>query len=720
MTDLPSSLGIEAVELLSEGGPSVTVRVTGRWRRRRGEPRGQAMLVVDGPSGLQRFLAMPEPPSLAGAAPGTWRMSFSVPATLAPSLPGRTFLQVGGIVAPLPIGEVSFRPAGAEPAPPEAPAAAVPSAAPVDPDLLEARRARSSELAAESARRRAAELAAEVQRLERELGDAREETARLRSSIVDRERQLRATEQHVHSEEALRVDLEQELSRRTRAARHDLATLHERVAELERELTRMRRAVDEAGHLAAAAEAARAEAERRLAEPPAPAPAAPPPAPVAPAPASTPSAEASARASSLRREFELRGATPAPPPPTASPPPPDHAGDRLALRQEAAMTEVRAAHAGADAERVEAVERELAVAREEVATLREELAAQREEVEAQRARTARAYEAIEFVRGELRQLRAAPPAQGSSIQASAVPGPTSAAAPAAGPVQPERLSEALARLRERTPPAAADPADEPAAAEPTSLPAPPSAPDRPVRPWLGDVFRSLAAQDPTMAGHLLLALLPAQRAADPRPIAYDLVLSDVLSAHVTVDRARTYVEIDPTTRPLTEVDFQLVGDLARTVRLLTAGPVRRRLGPLAPGRRMARLRGDRGRLASLDRLIEARLTLVELAAAGVELDPLLALTVAALMIEPEWTAGERFTLAHQPPGDPAPDSYLHVRDGRPPLASVEAPHGPVASVLESPAGDLLGVLAGVNEARQLGEARPLALLRQWLDRAQSG
>src|SRR3984885_14369675 len=165
MTDLPSSLGIEAVELLSAGGRSVTVRVTGRWRRRRAEMRGQATLVVEGPAGRQRFLAMPEPPSLTGAAPGTWRMSFSVPAALAPSLPGRTFLQLGGVMVPLPIGDVVLAGEAAEEP---------------DQDLLEARRVRSSELAAESARRRAAELAAQVEGVEHDLDAARREAQRRR------------------------------------------------------------------------------------------------------------------------------------------------------------------------------------------------------------------------------------------------------------------------------------------------------------------------------------------------------------------------------------------------------------------------------------------------------------------------------------------------------------------------------------------------------------
>jgi hypothetical protein len=66
-----------------------------------------------------------------------------------------------------------------------------------------------------------------------------------------------------------------------------------------------------------------------------------------------------------------------------------------------------------------------------------------------------------------------------------------------------------------------------------------------------------------------------------------------------------------------------------------------------------------------------------------------------------------------------PDAYLHIRDGRPPLASAEPPHGPVATILESPADEVLGALAGANGA-PVGEEHPLSLLRLWLDRAQSG
>jgi hypothetical protein len=715
MTDLPSSLGIEAVELLVDGESrpprSVTVRVIGRWRRRRPELRGQAILVVETEAGRQRFLAMPEPPSLTGAAPGTWRMSFSVPTALASSLPGRTFLQLGGVMVPLPIGEVAL---------------AGESARPADPDLLEARRARSSELAAESARRRAAELAAEVQRLEHELAQAHEESERLRTSIAQRDRRLRAVEQHAHAEQALRADLEEELTRRTRGARHDLAALHQRVGDLERELVRMRRAVDEAGHLASAAEAGRREAERRLAEP---APAVPPPPPSPPAPAP----ESANRVASIRRELELSRAAPGPPAPAAQPSA-QRAGDHIALRQEATMADLRIAGGAADAERVTVLEGELARAHEEVRALREnveahrgeveaqraELDAQRAENEAQRRRTARAYEAIDLVRGELRQLRTSAPAAPAPGPAAVPPEPPSPAAPAAGPVQPERLSEALARLRERTPVISVEEEAEAARAPEPAQPQPPSV-ERPVKPWLGHVFRELTKQDASTAGHLLLTLLPAQRAADPHPVAYDLVLSDVLCAHVTVDSTAAHVDLDPTTRPLAEVDFELVGDLASIARLLAAGRLRRRLGRFVPGRRTARVRGDRRRVAALDRLIEAPLTLPQLGAAGVAFDPLLAMTVASLMIDPEWTAGERFVLAHREPQNTAPDAFLHVRDGRPVLASADPPQSRISSTIICPAAELIGVIGGsITAAEVTGDERPLSVLGPWLERAQSG
>ena len=686
MTDLPSSLGIEAVELLAEGGRGVTVRVIGRWRRRRPELRGQPMLVVDGVSGRQRFLAMPEPPSLTGAAPGTWRMSFSVPAELAPELPGRTYLQLGGVMVPLPVGELP--PAGGA----------------ADPDLLEARRARSSELAAESARRRAAELEGEVSRLERELEQARGDSARLEAEVAERERRLRVADQHAHAERALRAEVEQQLSRRSRAAQHDLRVMHERLDELERELTRMRRAVDEAQHLASVAQAARAESERRLAERTAPELAPSPSAPSAPPalPASVPP-----QPDRSTGELVLLRATPAVRPAARRVALSARGGDRGALRAEASMAQARGAR---------------------VAALELELVAAREEADAQRRRSDRAYEAIERVRAELRLLQiAAPPAAPAQPRPAQPPpaepppaGPAPAATPVPSqPVQADRLNEALARLRDRTPAppaeeAAESPAEPPAA--PRAEPDPPAAaPATPPKPWLEAAFRRLTERDPAAAGRLLLALLPAQRAADPHAVAYDLVLDDLMCARVTVGSGSIDVELAQVPRPAAEVDFQLVGDGARVARLLVAGGLRRRL----PSRRRARIRGDRRRVAALDHLVRARLGLPELIGAGVRLDPPLALMLAASAIEPGWTVGERFTLAHRDPALEAPGAYLQVRDGREPAAGAEAPHSPVAGVVVCPAQDLLGVLAGRGAPLE-GEQRPLDLVRQWLVRAQRG
>jgi hypothetical protein len=132
------------------------------------------------------------------------------------------------------------------------------------------------------------------------------------------------------------------------------------------------------------------------------------------------------------------------------------------------------------------------------------------------------------------------------------------------------------------------------------------------------------------------------------------------------------------------------------------------------------VRGDRSQLSRLDRLIGAPLTLRELHAAGVRLDPGQAFTLAGLMIEPAWTAGERFIIAHRGPAAASPGAFLHVRDGRPPLASAEPPQGPVATVIVSPEDELVGALGGATGVQVVGEERPLALLRQWLDRAQSG
>ena len=57
---------------------------------------------------------------------------------------------------------------------------------------------------------------------------------------------------------------------------------------------------------------------------------------------------------------------------------------------------------------------------------------------------------------------------------------------------------------------------------------------RATRPWLAGALRGMLKRDPAAAGRLVLALLPVQRLVYPRPLAYDLVLTEDGCVQVTV------------------------------------------------------------------------------------------------------------------------------------------------------------------------------------------
>lgn len=694
---MPSALGIETVECFSEGGRTLTVRVSGRWRRRRPEWRGQPMLVVEADGTRHRFLAMPDPPSLSGAVPGTWRMTFSVPAELGPRLEGRAWLQLGAVVVPLPVA------AAIE--------AAVPGP-PSDPETLAARQLRGFELAVENARKRvaeaeaaAAELTGRIRQLEDELEEARGEPRRLTALLAERERRLRDAEQRVHAERALRLEVEEELAgqaavqRALREALGEVATREARIRELEEELQRARRAGDEAEHLAAAAAVGKQRGRRRAG------PAMPDRvgerlrgelalasgllgAPVAAAAVARPAQPRLAEL--LRFERELiarRGATPRTQPEARASSEPTLAQLREQLERLRAV---------AERERAEREEAEQRAARLERALAE------------QSARSGRVYEAIEELRGELAELRAAHAGEPLAAGAGGLEEPPRLGDPA-GPVEAQRLSAALARLREASP---SEPQGAAAEERPTRS-------GRPTKPWLRRAFRRLVVQDPAAAGRLLVALLPAQHVADRRPVAYDLVLGESTDICVQVSAGAGPPRIDfgEASRSLSEVDFQVTGDLASIARLVAAGRVRRRFG-----RGLARVRGERARFSALERLVSTPLTLRELHAAGVRLDPALALTIVSLVIDPAWTAGERFTIAHEVRGARLAGAFLHVRDGGAPLVTDRPAAGPVETTIVSPADMLLPTLAGDRSADVFvrGEQRPLTLLAHWLERAQSG
>jgi len=262
-------LGIEAVEWFAEGGENLTVRVTGRWRRRRPAWSGQPVLVIESSGRRHRFPAMPEPPSLTGAGPGTWRLSFAVPAVLAPELSGRAWLQFGAVVVQLPAAVEPYGAGGEGEAEQVDPATSQSSGGPMLSPELEIeglrRRAREAEEAA-------AQLTERVRVVESELGAARLRAERLSASLTERDTARRTAEQRAHAEQALRRDLSRQLaaraaeSERAREALGDLAAAEERIRELESELGDVRRRGDEAEQLAAAAVAARERVERQARE----------------------------------------------------------------------------------------------------------------------------------------------------------------------------------------------------------------------------------------------------------------------------------------------------------------------------------------------------------------------------------------------------------------------------------------------------------------------
>ena len=624
---------------------------------------GQPLLVIEAEGQRHRFPATPEPPSVGGAPPGGWQMTFSVPAWLAPHLGGRAWLQLGVAVVPLP-------------------RALGPGQRSADEDTLVERRARTAELAERRARTRVteaeavvAELTIRVEQLEGLLEQARGEPQRLRRMIAERDQQRRAAEQRAHAEHAMRVELEEALEAadrggndQLRLAAGELAAAENRVRELELELEAASRRADEAERLAVAARSA----------PLAPVPVAEP-APfdlgrelaVAARPSAAlvavpPIGRGAAGAAELRALREERGmvadraaavaaiaAGPAEADGKARPALDDTV---VALRRELAAqaaAQARATSRLAQAEREAGSETAgtgpdglaeiLAELRAELGRLaaiadREaearSLAEQRvaelerriDELEDQlRDRDERAHRAFETI-GELRGLLA------RLIGAELEPGvadrpaePDAGLEPDGGPepepelgeeVELERFDAALARLRA-------------AAGEPDfgdSLP--PDGSESPIpaaaatRPWLREAFAELVARDPDSAGELLVALLPAQGTAWSDPIAYDIVLApdDVVRLTSAGGGARPEIERAEAPRDLGVVAFRATGGPAELALLIAAGPFRRRFRR----RGLARVEGARRAVAAPAAILDTRLDLEQLQAAGVRLEPRLA------------------------------------------------------------------------------------------------
>jgi hypothetical protein len=150
---------------------------------------------------------------------------------------------------------------------------------------------------------------------------------------------------------------------------------------------------------------------------------------------------------------------------------------------------------------------------------------------------------------------------------------------------------------------------------------------------------------------------------------------------------------------------------------MTARWLRRRFG-----RRLARVPFGRRTSPALRALVRAPLALLELDAAGVRLDPDMALKVVALMIDPAWTAGERFTIGHETGPGGAGRCYLQVRDGAPAVVATAPPRGPVSTTIVCPPAALLRVLTGDRASATAirGNEPVLTRVQQWIERAEFG
>ncbi len=268
---------------------------------------------------------------------------------------------------------------------------------------------------------------------------------------------------------------------------------------------------------------------------------------------------------------------------------------------------------------------------------------------------------------------------------------------AASGIDAARLNAARERLR----------AEPPAAAVATG-------PDAPAAPWLPAALRTLAREDAAQAGRILVAMLPAQGLVTQRVLRYDVVLAGRGALGVDVEASGTRLRALAEPRPRREVDVRIATDEAGLARLLLEG---RGL------RRRARVRGRRRRVKELRRLAAAPLALRDLAAAGALHDPVLALTLAALAIEPTATYGHRFTVAHAPAAGGPADVWLRIRNGeRPQIVRTRPPEAP-ALTIRSTRGGLLPLLVDVptlpgEHVAFDGDADTLALLREWIARTE--
>jgi hypothetical protein len=226
----------------------------------------------------------------------------------------------------------------------------------------------------------------------------------------------------------------------------------------------------------------------------------------------------------------------------------------------------------------------------------------------------------------------------------------------------------------------------------------------------------LAHDDPTTAGRVIAALLPAQAAALSNPLDYDLTIDEVGTLSVTVAGTWTHVKPLEAPRPRGEADFHLTAD-ALTLAELVAG-VPRHIGRL---RGPARFRGNGRRAKLLKALAGADLSVSEAVRAGATLTPRLVYKALSYAVHPSWTRGEHFTVAQQITGGET--WYLTARDGAGLAVSQQPPDEGVDATVTMTQDAFRLLLRGEQPPRGQrpsvrGDRRAVARMKAWADRAQ--
>lgn len=240
-------------------------------------------------------------------------------------------------------------------------------------------------------------------------------------------------------------------------------------------------------------------------------------------------------------------------------------------------------------------------------------------------------------------------------------------------------------------------------------------------PWLAGALSAMARTDPDGAGRLALALLPAQALSASRALDYDIVLAEHGPHAVSLDAGRGTVQPLSAPRPTRETDFRLELGVGGLVELLVAGGSRR-----LRRRGRVRVRGTMRPNRALSALGPVPLQLSALEGAGASPDPSLLYRALVSLIDPRWTRGHRFSIAHEVTGAAPATWHVHIDDGAPPLVTSTAPAKDAAATVRLSPASLRRLVesAGpgrVDEASALdrvairGDLHAAALLARWMD-----